>query len=146
MLSWNEFAVRAPDLASEGRRLLKSERGAAFLASARDGHAPRLHAIEIGFVDGRLVGFIVGAKRQDLEEDGRYALHAPLHDDHPDEFAIRGRIRAIADPAERSGVAAGWAFTPNERYLLVEFLVETALVGHRASRDDWPPRYRSWRA
>jgi hypothetical protein len=144
VLSWDEFAAQTPDLACEGRRLLAPERGPAFLATVRGADAPRVHAIEIGFADGRLYGFIVGAKRRDLEVDGRYALHAPLDQEHPDEFLVRGRVRAVTDPQERSAVAAGWSFSPGDEFLLVEFLVESALAGHRATRDDWPPRYTAF--
>jgi hypothetical protein len=144
LLSWDAFEAQAPHLASEGRRLFASERGPAFLATVRGGTAPRLAAIEVGLIDGRLYAFVLGAKRRDLDEDGRYALHAPLDQDHPDEFLIRGSVRPITDPAERAPIVARWSFTPGDEFLLVEFLVQSALVGHRPSRDDWPPRYTSW--
>jgi hypothetical protein len=146
VLSWRAFEAQAPDLAGEGRRLFASARGPAFLATVRAGSAPRLAAIEVGLVDERLVAFVFGAKRRDLEEDGRYALHAPLDQDHPDEFLVRGTVRPITDPAERAPIVAGWSFAPGDEFLLVEFLVESALVGHRPTRNDWPPRYTSWSA
>jgi len=146
VLSWADFATQAPDLADEGRRLFASGRGPALLATVRGDAAPRLAAIEIGFVDRRLYAFVFGSKRRDLEQDGRYALHAFLDPAHPDEFLIRGRVRIVDDRAEREPIVAAWAFPPDDRYLLVEFLVETALLGRRATRDDWPPAYTTWSA
>jgi hypothetical protein len=32
----------------------------------------------------------------------------------------------------------------DESYTLFEFSIETALLGARATADDWPPRYASW--
>jgi hypothetical protein len=46
----------------------------------------------------------------------------------------------------RDGAASGWFFTPSESYPLYELLIGHALLGERASADDWPPRYRSWRS
>jgi hypothetical protein len=42
--------------------------------------------------------------------------------------------------------ADGWHFTVDDGYRLFELDVEHALLGERASADDWPPAYRSWRA
>ena len=144
MLTWTEFETEAPDLARDGRRLFASGRGPALLATVRGDAAPRLAGIEIGFHGGRLYAFVFGAKRRDLEQDGRYALHAFLDPEHPDEFLIRGRVRVVDDPAERAPVVAAWPFAPDGTFRLVEFLVASALVGHRPTRDDWPPRYTTW--
>ena len=146
MLTWSAFEAQVPDLASEGRRLFASERGPSLLGTVRGDQAPRLAGIEIGFMDDGLYAFLFGAKRKDVEADGRYALHAFLDPEHPDEFLIRGRVRIVDDPAERAPIVAGWMFTPDDSYLLVEFLIETALLGHRPTRNDWPPRYTTFAA
>jgi hypothetical protein len=57
---------------------------------------------------------------------------------------LRGRARLVEDPAERATVAAGWAFEVDDAYILFEFSIEAALLGARATADEWPPRYTSW--
>jgi hypothetical protein len=52
----------------------------------------------------------------------------------------------VDDPARRAAAAAVWFFTVDDGYRLFELDVEHALLGERATADDWPPRYRSWRA
>ncbi len=56
----------------------------------------------------------------------------------------RGRARAVTDEALRSAVAEGWFFNAKD-YPLYELLVESALLGHRPTADDWPPVYTSWK-
>ena len=80
----------------------------------------------------------------DLEEDGRYALHTHQDPAAPSEFALRGRARLVEDGPEREGAATVWAFTVDATYALFELSIETALLGARATADEWPPRYTSW--
>ena len=86
------------------------------------------------------------AKRRDLDEDGRYALHTHMDPAAPSEFMVRGRARLIEDEEVRTAVAAGWFFRVNATYPLYELLVEHALYGERATANDWPPNYVSWEA
>jgi hypothetical protein len=51
----------------------------------------------------------------------------------------------VGEPT-RSTVASGWSFEADEGYELFEFDVESAVLGERATADDWPPRYTTWRA
>ncbi len=148
-MSWSTFEAAAPDLAVEGRRLMYrgGASGKVFLATVRPDEPPRIHPITVDIVDGRLYAFILsGPKRRDLEMDGRYAMHAHLDLDKPDEFSIRGRAWIVEDPARRRTVAARWAFEPDDGYGLFEFDVTTAILGSRPDADAWPPRYTSWRA
>jgi hypothetical protein len=147
-LSWTDFASAAQRIAAEGQRLLSREGDAhAFLVTVRGSESPpRIHPISVGIVDGHLYAFLLGsAKRTDLETDGRYALHAMLDPVVPAEFSIRGHARVVDDPATRSAVATAWTFEPDETYELFEFAIETAVLGERASADDWPPRYTTWK-
>ncbi len=98
-------------------------------------------------VEGRLFAFIgCSAKRSDLERDGRYALHAHQDPAVPTEFAVRGRASLVPRGTLRDTVAAAWYFESGDEYELFEFDIESALLGERASQDDWPPRYETWRA
>jgi hypothetical protein len=144
--SWAEFATAAPELAAAGASHLDRANGAALLATVRGEAAPRLHPVTVGIVDGGLHVFLLdSAKRRDLVEDGRYALHAPQDRVAPDEFSIRGRARLIPAGDLRERVAAGWFFEVDDTYWLFELRLQSAILGERAA-DEWPPRYRRWPA
>jgi hypothetical protein len=51
MVTWSEFAAAAPDIASEGRRLIEATGDAkVLLATVRGDDLPRIHPISIGVV------------------------------------------------------------------------------------------------
>jgi hypothetical protein len=62
----------------------------------------------------------------------------------PDEFLVRGRARPIDDPAVVAAAHAAWAFD-GTGYPLYELEIEHAMLGRRATAEDWPPVYTSWR-
>ncbi|TME09525.1 MAG: hypothetical protein E6I65_11085 [Chloroflexi bacterium] len=144
---WADFAAASPDLAAAGARHLDRANGAALLATVRGADAaPRLHPVTVGIVEGGLYVFVLdSAKRRDLEEDGRYALHAHQDKAAPDEFSVRGRARLIHAGDLRDRVATGWFFEVDDTYWLFELAIETAILGERAA-DEWPPRYTRWSA
>jgi hypothetical protein len=149
MTSWNDFAANSPSIAAAGRALLeRSGVGEGILATVRDDVPPRIHPVKVGIVDGRLLTFVIvgSAKTRDLEEDGRYALHAHLDPDAPNEFLVRGRAVAVTDGRLRGAAVAAWPFEVDDGYALYELSIDHALLGQRASADDWPPVYTSWRA
>ena len=148
MASWAELEAAAPEIASAGRELLHRDgHGKAMLATVRDGEAPRIHPISVGIVRDELCAFIFrSAKLDDLVNDGRYALHAHLDPNAPNEFLVRGRAREVTDEAFRAIAVSGWSFSPDESYRLFAFGIESALIGRRDSADDWPPRYERWDA
>ena len=146
---WSEFAAAEAQMAEQGRALIyrRGDGEGLFVTVAGDG-LPRVHPINVGVVDGRLVAFIQdkSAKARDLEADGRYALHAVYDPTQPHEFLVRGRALRITDPAIRQTMAAQWFFTVSDAYPLYELMVEHVVLGERATADDWPPHYRSWRS
>jgi hypothetical protein len=145
--SWGTFAAAAGDIAAAGARHLDRSEGAALLATVRGADAaPRLHPVTVGIVgDGLFVFLLDSAKRRDLVEDGRYALHAHQDMAAPDEFSVRGRARLVPAGEVRTRVADGWFFEVDDTYWLFELQIETAILGERAA-DEWPPRYRRWSA
>ncbi|MBA2338395.1 MAG: pyridoxamine 5'-phosphate oxidase family protein [Acidimicrobiia bacterium] len=148
MSTWEEFQSDAPSLASEGQRLMNRGAGnSVLLATVRDAEPPRIHPIDAAIVAGRLYAFILGTspKANDLESDGRYALHTLVDPAAPSEFSVRGRARGVDDGDVRHTVAEGWSFTVDEGYHLYELDIGAALLGKRAA-DEWPPRYSSWKA
>jgi hypothetical protein len=147
MATWAEFAAAAPDIAVEARRLIYARGdGEALLATVRADDLPRIHPVNVAIVDERLYAFVIARspKRLDLELDGRYALHTHQDPIAPAEVGLRGRARLVDDEVERGKVAAGWAFGVDDSYTLFEFSIESALLGARATADEWPPRYSSW--
>lgn len=147
LASWGGLAGSAPEIAAAGARRLDRSQGAALLATVRGAErSPRIHPVTVAIVDGALYVFLLdSAKRRDLEEDGRYALHAPYDQAAPDEFSIRGRARLIPPGDLRERVAAGWYFDVDDTYWLFELQLQSAILGERGP-DEWPPRYRRWSA
>jgi hypothetical protein len=147
LASWSDLEAAAPKVAEAGREVLyRSGEGAAFLATVRGEAAPRIHPINVGVVDGGLYAFLLdSAKRRDLAEDGRFALHGHQDPAAPTEFSVRGRALAVEPGAVRDRVAAGWFFGVDEPYRLFELRIESAILGERAA-DEWPPRYTRWTA
>ena len=147
MVRWSDFETEAPELAAEGRRLLYARGdGEALLVTVRGNELPRIHPVNVGVVDGGLYVFLLpSAKRSDLEQDGRYALHTHQDPAAPDEFSVRGRAAVVGDQDVRARVADAWPFEVDDTYLLVELSVEHAILGLRGA-DEWPPRYRRWSA
>ena len=144
--SWGEFAAAEPDLAAAGARHLDRSNGASLLATVRGDAAPRIHPVTVGIVgEGLFVFLLDSAKRRDLVEDGRFALHAHQDQEAPDEFSIRGRAQLVPMGELRQSVAAGWFFEVDDTYWLFELRIQTAILGER-SADEWPPRYKRWAA
>ena len=149
MESWSEFAAAEPELAERGRQLIyRRGDGEGFLTTVAASGIPRIHPLNVGVVDGRLLVFIQdqSAKARDLEANPSYALHAHQDPAHPHEFMVRGRARLVTDAAVRDAAAGDWFFSVRDSYPLYELLIDQALLGERGSADDWPPRYRSWRS
>jgi hypothetical protein len=148
MTTWDEFAAAAPELAAAGLALLERNGPAeGLLATVRDDVPPRIHTVKVGVVAGRLLTFVIvgSAKTRDLEEDGRYALHAHLDPDVPNEFLLRGRATAVSDATLRGTAVAAWPFEVDDGYALYDLSIDHALLGRRASADEWPPVYTSWK-
>ena len=148
MADWATFAAAEPEMAERGRALLYQRGdGEGFLTTVAASGVPRIHPLNAGVVDGRLLVFVQdrSAKARDLEANPRYALHAHQDPDRPSEFLVRGTARLVTDAAVREAAAAQWFFTVSAAYPLYELLIEHALLGERAA-DEWPPRYRSWRS
>jgi hypothetical protein len=144
LVTWGEFAAAAPDIAAKGEALLyRTGHGEALLVTVRGDDSPQAHPISVGVINGGLYAFILRSpKLRDLEQDGRYALHAHFDPTVPHEFLIRGRVRPV-DDRTRAILAADWDWNVGNAPVF-EFLVEDALYGERASADDWPPRYAAW--
>jgi hypothetical protein len=149
MKSWDAFASAEPEMAEKARDLLYQRGdGEGLMATVARNGIPRIHPLNVGVHDGRLLVFVQGhsAKARDLEANPVYAVHAHQDPTRPDEFMVRGEARLITDAAIRQAAVDDWFFTVAESYPLYELLISQALLGERASANDWPPTYRSWRS
>ena len=146
MATWGEMASFAPKIAAIGSELLyRTGAGEAMLVTVRGDGLPRIHPINVGIVGDRLVAFILDSpKSRDLEQDGRYALHAHLDPQAPHEVQLRGRARLVTDATLRANAVAVWPFEADASYRLFELDIESALLGERPTADDWPPVYTRW--
>ena len=134
-------------MAAAGQEMIyRSGDGEGLLVTVRGDDLPRVNVVNVGVVDGRLYVFVQAgsAKRRDLEEDGRYAVHAHVDPQAPSEFSVRGRARLITDADLRARIARDWFFRVSDSYPLYELDVERALLGERATANDWPPIYSRW--
>lgn len=149
MKSWNDFARAEPEMADKGNALLLQRGGGeGLLATVAANGTPRIHPLNVGVRDGRLLVFLQShsAKARDLRANPHFALHAHQDAAAPHEFMVRGQARLVTDAAVRQAAAADWFFTVPDDYPLYELLIEHAVLGQRDSADEWPPRYRSWRS
>ena len=149
MATWAEFERARPELARRGHELMyRSGDGEGMLVTVREGVPPRVHPVNAGVVDGHFYTFVQAksAKRRDLDEDGRYAFHTHLDPQAPSEFLVRGRAVPVTQPELRSRIAANWFFSVSDDYPLYELHIDHALLGDRATANDWPPVYTSWSA
>ncbi len=148
MTSWADLETADPTTAASGRALIeRTGIGEGFLATVRGNAAPRIHPVNVRIVGGRLLTFVIvgSAKAGDLAGDGRYALHAHQDPAVPHEFLVRGRAVEVTDAAARAAAAAEWSFEVDDGYILYELTIDHAVFGERATADDWPPVYTSWR-
>lgn len=136
-------------MAEKGRALLYQRGdGEGFLTTVAANGTPRIHPLNVGVMDGRLLVFVQdrSAKARDLASNPRYALHAHQDPAAPHEFMVRGEADLVTDAPRRSAAASDWFFTVPHSYPLYELLIEHVVLGERGSANDWPPRYRSWRS
>jgi hypothetical protein len=147
MLRWGDFAREASELAEKGRRLLyQYGPGLAFLATVDRDCGPRLHPIVVVQEREGLYTFLVPSpKRRDLERNPRYALHAFPPEQVDDEFALRGEVRRVDDPALRAVIAGTVEFDVTDDQQLYEFLIDSALLAEYERRGQWPPAYSTWK-
>lgn len=133
LAGWSDLAAGAPAIADAGRGVLyRRGDGEGLLATVRGDAPPRIHPVNVGGVDGGLYVFLLdSAKRRDLAEDGRFALHGYQDPAEPTEFSVRGRARLIEPGELRDRVAAGWFFEVDDSYWLFELGIDSAILGER---------------
>ena len=131
MVTWNELAAAAPDLAQTGRSLLNQFGvGLAFLATVREDGAPRLHPVCPVFSGDRLFVLITPAspKHADLLRDGRFALQTfPQPKPGSDEFYLAGRARSVDEPVMGAQVLKDAKHMAHASETAFELLIDRAM-------------------
>ena len=151
MASWSEFEAEAPEFAAAGRRLLigPDENAIGFLATVGAGGVQHLAPVCPIFCGNGLYLCAGSAtpKRRDLEQDGRYVLHAFLAE-NDEEFQIAGRAARIEDSEEIAAVHAAIGFSFQKQDPLFRFDLERCLWGcwENVGQPDTRPHRRRWRA
>jgi hypothetical protein len=156
IVRWGEFAAARPDLAGPGRDLLyQFGVGLAFLSTVRPDGGPRLHPISPLVMDDRLVAHVIPSpKRDDLDRDGRFALHSFPAAASEDAFYLTGRAQRIADA---DLLRAALAQFLDERQLdappdgfgegeFFELMIGRCLLTQTTGHGDWHPRHNTWAA
>jgi hypothetical protein len=130
MASWSEFVAAEPHLASAVRALLQQYGpGMGYLATIRADGGPRVHPVSPVITDDGLFCFIVDSpKRQDLERDGRYALHSYPPEDSDDEAYLSGYAEPVRDTALVDRLADALRASPQVDWRVFEFGVDVAMV------------------
>jgi hypothetical protein len=135
MGTWSDFNTARPQLAAAVCALLcQYGPGLGYLATVRADGGPRVHPVSPVIADGGLFCFIVDSpKRDDLERDGRYALHSypPEHSD--DEAYLSGRAVAVTDVHRARRIADAARAAPGADWRLFEFTIEVAMLVRRRS-------------
>jgi Pyridoxamine 5'-phosphate oxidase len=144
LLTWEKFEKAAPELARFGADRM-SER-VMYLGTVRKDGYPRVHPFTPFIGSGHLFAFMepTSPKGHDIQRDGRFVIHSLVKDMHGTggEFSITGKARMVNDPQMRTVAVKGCPYTPSERYVLFEFLIEEAATTHYP---DGKPQHGRWK-
>lgn len=156
VLRWSELSEARPDLAAEGAAILyQFGVGLAFLATVRADGGPRLHPVCPLLTPAGCYVFVVPSPKQaDLRRDGRYALHSFPRPDDEDALYLAGAAVLVDDAATRDGLAEQFVAErrqfdvppPAADHLLVELLVDRALLTRTSGHGDPTPRHEVFAA
>ncbi len=145
MLSWAEFALVTPEMASFGEKRFV-EHKVMYLATIRPDGYPRVHPFTPFIGSGRLFAFMepTSPKAKDIQWNGMYAMHSLVTDwqGTNGEFQISGRAFLLTDDASREAAVRSCPYKPNDRYILFEFKIDRCLTNYYA---DGLPHASSWK-
>jgi hypothetical protein len=137
MVTWNEFAEAAPDLAAAGlERINRSE--IVLVGSLRKDGSPRISPVESDIVDGELMAGMMwqSKKALDLLRDPRCVVHTTVHDrmDAMGEFKLRCRASDVTEPKKRDRYGevlfARIDWRPEGEFHLFSFDIESVVHLH----------------
>src|SRR5687767_15877872 len=129
MISWQEFAKRAPEFAEFGKARLDGRVG--YLGTVRPDGSPRVHPVT-PILGEQLFLFMepTSPKGKDLQRDPRYTLHCSVEDSSGGggEFYVRGRARLTGDPLIREQAVQASSYVPQDHYIVFVFTIEFAFM------------------
>jgi hypothetical protein len=130
MATWSAFATAEPVLAAAIRALLlQYGPGMAYLATVRPDGGPRVHPVSPAITTEGLYCFVIrSAKRDDLDRDGRYALHAYPPEESDDEAYLTGHAHPVTDQSVITRLATAMHASPMTDWRLYELHIETAML------------------
>lgn len=142
-MSWRLLEEQQPALAAFGAERLNGK--VAYLATTRKDGSPRVHPMTPIIGQGHLFVFMepTSPKGQDLQRDGRYAIHCAVNDTSgaSGEFTIAGQARLVTDAEQRALAVKLASYAARDRYILFEFEVESAsstiYPGDQPVRQSW---------
>jgi hypothetical protein len=144
--TWGEFVKAEPELAAFGADLLRA--APAYLATVRSDCLPRVHPITpiVAADDLFLFTEPTSPKGRDLRERGNFAMHNGVPDSSGTggEFWLFGRAVPVDDPSRRAAAVGAASYTPADRYVLFELLVQEARCNGYG--DVQLPDQRRWRS
>ena len=156
MASWSAFTAADPSLATAVRALFEQYGpGMAYLATIRPDGGPRLHPVSPVFTDQGLYCFVIPSpKRQDLERDGRYALHSFPAEESDDEAYLTGNAIRVHDRTAIATLADALRASPDVDWHLYELHIHQATLRRHGPAGALPlaaspavaPVSRTWRA
>ena len=143
-MSWKSLEDQQPDLAAFGAERLNGK--VAYLATVRKDGSPRVHPMTPIIGQGHLFVFMepTSPKGHDLQRDGRYAMHCSVNDNSgaSGEFILTGQAHLTDNPELRALAVVLASYTPEERYILFEFEVDSAAS---TLYPEGQPVRRSWK-
>jgi hypothetical protein len=126
LLTWEEFARAAPEMAGFGVQRMADH--VMYLSTLRKDGYPRVHPFTPFVSSGHLFAFMepTSPKGHDLRRDGRYAVHSLVKDWNGTggEFAISGKAVPVEDREMVALAVKGCPYTPQDRYVCFEFFIE----------------------
>jgi hypothetical protein len=132
MISWREFRQLKPDWADAAERLrlqpIADKDGIGFLATVSKKGRPRMAPVCPVYATGNLWLSVAGqtVKSFDLNNDGRFVLHAFLGDSD-EEFQISGQVRIVDSTEEKAEVQRAITFQNNSDDMICELTLNRAL-------------------
>ena len=132
--SWAQVETEAPELAERVRAAFAVRKHCTMATLRADG-SPRISGTEVELDDAELhLGSMPGARKaQDLQRDGRVAIHSPTVDPpEGDESSWAGEAKVAGRAVEVASEDAAHRFRVD-----VEEVVHTAVAGDRLRIQSW---------
>lgn len=130
-ITWEEFVRASPEIAEFGEAKMREKQSLMYLATIRKDGYPRLHPFTPFVGLGHLFAFMesTSPKAKDLIRRQKYAIHSSVSDREGSngEFAISGEAFLVSDPVLREIAMKTCSYTPQDRYICFEFMIQTAM-------------------